>query len=203
MSRRVLVAEDDTTSRRILEALLQRWGYAFELVADGDGAWQRLQRDDAPRLVVLDWQMPGLDGLEVLHRLRRRDAERRCYVLFVTTRDQKQDLVAALGAGADDYVTKPFDPDELRARLEVGRRFVELRDELDARLADLQAALDHVKTLQGVLPVCMYCHKIRSDQGAWDKMERYIEAHSSAQFSHSICPDCLQRHYPEDEEAGG
>lgn len=203
MSRRVLVAEDDTTSRRILEALLQRWGYAFELVADGDGAWQRLQRDDAPRLVVLDWQMPGLDGLEVLHRLRRRDAERRCYVLFVTTRDQKQDLVAALGAGADDYVTKPFDPDELRARLEVGRRFVELRGQLDARLADLQAALDHVKTLQGVLPVCMYCHKIRSDQGAWDKMERYIEAHSSAQFSHSICPDCLQRHYPEDEEAGG
>ncbi len=200
MSRGVLIAEDDTTSRRILEALLQRWGYAVESVVDGDQAWQRLQSDAAPRLVVLDWQMPGLDGLEVLRRLRRRDAQHRCYVLFVTTRDQKQDLVVALEAGADDYLTKPFDPDELRARMEVGRRFVELRSELDTRLADLQAALDHVKTLQGVLPVCMYCHKIRSDQGAWDKMERYIEAHSAAQFSHSICPDCLQQHYPEEED---
>jgi DNA-binding response OmpR family regulator len=203
VSKRVLIAEDDATSRRILEALLQRWGYAVELVADGERAWQRLQGVDAPRLVVLDWQMPGLDGLEVLRRLRRLDAERRCYVLFVTTRDQKRDLVVALEAGADDYLTKPFEPDELRARVEVGRRFIELRGELDARLADLQGALDHVKTLQGVLPVCMYCHKIRSDLGAWDKMERYIEAHSDAQFSHSICPDCLQQHYPEEDEGGG
>ncbi len=197
---RVLIADDDNTSRRVLSLLLGKWGYEVTAAVDGAEAWQLLQADDAPRLVLLDWQMPGLDGMQVLKKLRAADPDRRTYVLFVTTRDEKWDVVEALKAGADDYIRKPFDSDELRARVDVGRRFTELRAVLDSRVLELQDALKQVKTLQGILPVCMYCHKIRTDQESWQGMQQYVQAHTDANFSHTLCPDCLEKHYPEEED---
>lgn len=194
---RILIADDDRTSRRVLKLLLSKWDYEVVVAEDGEQAWERLQAADAPRLVILDWQMPGLDGIEVVDRLRRADPDRSTYVVFVTTRDDKWDLVEALRAGADDYIKKPFDADELRARVEVGRRFVELRTVLADRMTQLQHAMDHVKKLQGILPVCMYCHKIRTDKESWQAIDRYLQVNTDADISHTLCPDCLEERYPE------
>lgn len=105
-----------------------------------------------------------------------------------------QDVVAGLQAGANDYVTKPFNAPELRARLQVGRRVLDLQMELTERVKDLEEALARVKQLEGYLPICAYCKKIRNDEDYWQQIESYISAHSKALFTHTICPDCYQRH---------
>jgi diguanylate cyclase (GGDEF)-like protein len=128
---RVLIAEDIPMARRALQSTLEGWGYEVVACKDGADAWQMLQRDDAPRLVVLDWIMPGLDGVDVCRLLRRQHAEEvPAYVLLLTAMDGTDDLVAGLEAGADDFVVKPFRPEELRARLAVGARSVELNERL-------------------------------------------------------------------------
>jgi len=119
---RVLIAEDDAVCRRMVEVLLVRWGYQVGVASDGNEALQMLLEEDSPRLAILDWMMPGLDGVEICGALRRRTLEPYTYVLLLTTRGQKQDIVAGLDAGADDYLTKPFDAHELRARLHAGGR---------------------------------------------------------------------------------
>lgn len=194
---RIIIAEDDPTSRKILEVTLRQWGYEIEVASDGQEAWALLQEDDAPTLVILDWMMPGLDGLEVCRRVRRRQTDYPPYIILLTALVQKANIVQGLEAGADDYITKPFNSDELRARVEVGRRMVTLQAKLAERVAELQGALDHIETLQGLLPICMHCHKIRDDGEAWHGLEQYVEQHSAATFSHSLCPDCLKEHYPE------
>src|SRR5439155_1751234 len=123
---------------------------------DGAAAWDALQREDAPNLAILDWMMPGLDGLEICRRARGRTNARPLYIILLTARAQRQDTIDGLGAGADDFVTKPFDPAELRARVSVGVRVVELQRELAARIADLEAALARVDQLHGILPICSY-----------------------------------------------
>jgi len=193
---RILIAEDAPTSRRILQAVLAMWGHEVAVTCDGDEALQALQAEDAPRLAILDWMMPGLDGAEVCRRVRERLMQVPPYIILLTARGAKEDVVEGLRAGADDYVTKPFDNDELCARIEVGRRVVELQTALAGRVEELQAALDRVKTLQGILPICMHCHKIRNDHQSWERIEKYISLHTDAQFSHGLCPECLEKHYP-------
>jgi diguanylate cyclase (GGDEF)-like protein len=127
---RVLIAEDDRVSRSLLERILAQWGFEVSATSDGTEAWEALQQQDAPHLVVLDWMMPGLDGVDVCRRVREQDVPDPPYIILLTARDGKGDIVAGLEAGANDYVGKPFDKDELRARLEVGRRFVELNRKL-------------------------------------------------------------------------
>ena len=147
---RVLIAEDDRASRSLLERVLLKWGYDVAVTCDGEEAWRTLQQEDAPSLVVLDWMMPGLDGPEVCRRVRKLDAPNPPYLILLTGRDGKSDIVAGLEAGANDYLGKPFDKDELHARLEVGRRFTELNGKLLATQAILaeQARTD---ALTGVM----------------------------------------------------
>ncbi|GIX49552.1 MAG: diguanylate cyclase response regulator [Candidatus Tectimicrobiota bacterium] len=127
---KVLIAEDDPVSRRLLEATLRRWGYEVIACADGTTAWQILQQADAPQLVILDWMMPGMDGIQVCRAVRTRAAEPYVYILLLTARSQKSDIITGLEAGADDYLTKPFDTNELRMRLRAGRRILDLQAEL-------------------------------------------------------------------------
>jgi DNA-binding response OmpR family regulator len=189
---RVLLADDDAVPRCLLQAALTEWGYEVEAVADGERAWQILQAEGAPKLAVLDWVMPGLDGVEVCRRLRARPAAAPVYAILLTARDSKADVVAGLRAGANDYVTKPFDRAELQARVQVGRTVVELQHNLAARVRELEDALAQVRQLQGLLPICSYCKKIRDDNNYWQQVESYLGAHSGARFSHGICPDCWQ-----------
>ena len=199
---KVLIAEDDPTSRQILEIILGKWGYEVVVACDGNEAWQAFQTDDSPRLAILDWMMPGMDGVEVCRKVRKSGTPPIVYIIVLTAKDRKEDIVSALGAGANDYVVKPFEREELLARIRVGERMVALQSALAERVEELQAALSHIKTLQGILPICMHCHKIRDDQDAWQKLEQYVTQHSDAKLSHSICPECMEKYYPDtDEEA--
>lgn len=127
---KILVAEDDPVTRRMLEAYLVKWGYEALIVADGQKAWQLLQQDQAPRLAILDWMMPGMDGTSICREVRKSNLQPYIYLILLTARGYKQDVIAGLEAGADEYLTKPFDPYELKARLRSGARIVELQDSL-------------------------------------------------------------------------
>jgi diguanylate cyclase (GGDEF)-like protein len=129
----ILIAEDDPVSRRLLEVTLSKWGYEVIACVDGQAAWEVLQQPDAPQLVILDWMMPRMDGLQVCKMVRdpaQRPSEPYVYIILLTAKSQKADMVTGLGAGADDYLTKPFDAQELRMRLRAGRRILDLLDEL-------------------------------------------------------------------------
>jgi CheY-like chemotaxis protein len=127
---RVLVADDDPVSRRVLQSLLGSWGYRVELAATGDEAWARLQETDAPPLAIVDWVMPGVEGPELCRRVRGRPPESYVYLILLSRNELKREVVEGLRAGADDYLTKPFEPAELEARVRAGRRVVEAQAEL-------------------------------------------------------------------------
>jgi CheY-like chemotaxis protein len=135
------------------------------LIDEGNAAWQSVRDRHQPTLVILDRMMPGVDGLDLCRRARL--------------------------AGADDYVVKPFNRAELRARAQVGMRMLALQESLARRLSDLEAALANVKQLRGLLPMCSYCRKVRVDEKYWQQLEGYVTEHSDAQFSHGICPECF------------
>ncbi|HEX2279278.1 MAG: response regulator transcription factor [Candidatus Tectomicrobia bacterium] len=189
---KILIAEDDMVSRVLLEATLIKWGYEVTVACDGVAAWELLQSDDPPSLAILDWMMPGLDGLQICRKIRDIPTTTPPYLILLTAKGRREDIVTGLQAGADDYVTKPFDREELHARVQVGMRIIELQHSLADRVKALEEALARVKQLQGLLPICSYCKKIRDDQNYWQQVENYISKHSEAQFSHSICPDCYE-----------
>jgi two-component system cell cycle response regulator len=140
---RVLVAEDDPVARRVVVSFLGKWGYEVVAVGDGAEAWQILGTNDAPRLALLDWMLPGLEGVDVCRKVRENAARPYVYILLLTAVSQKQDLLTALDAGADDYLVKPFDAAELRARLHVGRRILAAQDELIAAREALRYQATH------------------------------------------------------------
>jgi len=190
---KVLIAEDDLVSRRLLEARLHKDGYELVVADDGALAWTAFQGDPSIALAVLDWNMPGLTGPEVCQKIRQLQTTQPPYLILLTSRDSRDDIVSGLQAGANDYVTKPFDFDELRARMQVGERVVQLQRSLAERVQELEEALTKVKMLQGLLPICLYCKKIRDDQNYWQQLDKYISQHSEAKFSHGICPDCYEK----------
>ena len=188
----ILIAEDDAVSRRLLEICLLRWGYEVVAAKDGIEALQILSRENPPALAILDWMMPGLDGIELCRKVRENKSMLPTHIILLTARNGKADVVRGLDSGADDYISKPFDREELRARVQVGFRLVELQRKLAERVEDLTQVLQQVKQLQGLLPICSYCKKIRGDNNYWQQVESYISQHSEAQFSHGICPDCFE-----------
>ena len=190
---RILIAEDELVSRCMLEEMLARWGHEVIVTQDGAAALHALQRDDAPKLAILDWTMPHMEGIDVCRAVRQSPASQPPYFILLTGRDSGGSVIAGLNAGANDYITKPFSPDELQARLNVGIRMVELQKSLAERVKELEQALVHVKQLQGILPICSYCRKVRGDQNYWQQVEGYLMTHSDLTFSHGICPECLPK----------
>ena len=176
---RILIADDDPVSTLMLSKTVERWGYDPLIARDGLEAWEHITGKTPPELAIIDWMMPKLDGIELCTRVRAMAMPNPLYLILLTARTRRQDLVAGLEAGADDYLTKPFDPDELRARIHVGVRTLGL--------------ISSIKRLSGLLPICSYCKRIRSDGDYWEQVERYISEHTDARFSHGICPDCLTK----------
>ena len=127
---KILIADDSIVSRHLLEATLRKWGYDVMVACDGAEALDLLQREDAPALIILDWMMPGMTGVEVCRRIRQRGSEPYTYILLLTSKSQKEDLIEGMEAGADDYITKPFDQNELQVRLRAGTRLVDLQNQL-------------------------------------------------------------------------
>ena len=188
----ILIAEDEPVSRRLLQKTLEQWGYEVVICEDGTSAWNALQAPDAPSIAVLDWMMPGMDGPEICRGVRESGAQRQPYLMLLTSRTRMQDVVAGLKAGADDYLTKPVDREELEARLSVATRVVQLQQRLADRVVELEEAISRVRQLQGLLPICAYCKRIRDDQNYWNQVESYIAEHLDVRFSHGICPSCLE-----------
>ena len=199
----ILVAEDDSVTRRLLESTLGRLGWDVIPTADGTAAWHALETlrgKDAPELVLLDWMMPGMDGIEICRKLRTTPGFELIYIILLTSRGEKEDLAMGLMAGANDYITKPFHPAELESRVRVGLRMVKLQTSLAVRIHELEEALSEVKRLQGLLPICSYCKKVRNEENYWQQVESYLSSHSDLKLTHGVCPDCYARMMKELDE---
>jgi phosphoserine phosphatase RsbU/P len=201
---KILVAEDDAVTRKLLESTLSRLRLDVVAVADGNAAWNALETlkgKDAPELALLDWMMPGLEGIQILRRLRTTPGFELLYVILLTSRTDKEDVAYGLAAGANDYIAKPFDPSELEARVRVGERMVKLQRSLAARVAELEVALAHVQRLQGLLPICSYCKKVRNETNYWEQVDSYLMSHSDVKLTHGICPQCMETMMKQLDEA--
>jgi phosphoserine phosphatase RsbU/P len=190
---RILIAEDHYVSRHLLERNLANWGFQVSSAEDGEAALRVLEGENAPAIAIIDWMMPKMDGLEVCRRVRAMKDRPYLYLLLLTAKSQKEEVATGLDAGADDYVIKPFDPDELRARLKVGQRVVQLERTLASKVGALEKAVADVRKLKELIPICSYCKSVRDDQDYWHQIEEYIHNETGSDFTHGICPECLAK----------
>ncbi len=174
----VLVVDDDPVTVILLSTLLTAAGYDVRTATNGREAWDILRVTPIP-VVISDWSMPDLDGVQLCRQVRARTEAPYTYFILVTTRTGKDSYLTGMEAGADDFITKPVDRDELLARIQVAERILGLHQEL--------------KRLEGLLPICAYCKRIRDDAGSWNSLETYIGQRSKAQFTHGICDDCVAK----------
>jgi len=194
---KVLIADDDPTIREVVSHLVADAGYEVLSASGGAEALESIVREK-PEIVLTDWMMPEIDGVELCRRIRAvGPGEPYVYVILVTVRGQREDVWRGFDAGADDYIVKPFDPQELLARIRVGRRIVQLESTLRKRNEDLEESLRTINKLKSLLPICMFCKKVRTDEDYWQQLEDYIHEQTGTDFSHGICPDCLKKYYPE------
>ncbi|MCI0421466.1 MAG: response regulator transcription factor [Acidobacteria bacterium] len=175
---KILIAEDDLVSRIVLSELLNKHGHDVTAVENGRLAWDLYSKQHAP-LLISDWMMPEMDGLELCRKVRAEKRSSYTYIILLTALSGKANYLEGMEAGADDFVVKPFDADELQARLRVAERILTLQQE--------------VRQLRGLLPICSYCKKIRDDRNIWTQLEQYVTEHSEVLFSHSLCPECYDK----------
>jgi phosphoserine phosphatase RsbU/P len=174
---RILIVEDDSDAREMLKVLLELEGHNVVIAGNGREGWNAFQNDRVS-VVLSDWLMPESDGLQLCRRIRESETSHYTYIILLTALQGKSNYLEAMRAGADDFVSKPYDPDMLRSRLMVAERIVNLQD--------------RVKRLEGILPTCMYCKKIRDERDRWINIEHYIAQRSEASFSHGVCPHCYE-----------
>ena len=189
----ILIAEDDGVSRVVLGTKLRELGHQVLEAHDGTVAWD-LFRAERPRILVTDWMMPGMDGRELCQRVRSRVDLPYTYIIVLTSLSGKGSYLDAMDAGADDFLTKPVDMDQLTARLRVAERVLALQTE--------------VRLIKNLLPICMYCGKIRNqdaawdDQGSWQDLESYVAEKTEYKFSHGVCKECYDKHMELDADDG-
>ena len=186
---KALIAEDDAFFRKMLQQLLAP-NYQVESVADGIRAWDALQQKDAAKLAILDWVMPGLSGPQICRNVRANPNTADCYLILLTAKNSVPDIVAGLRSGADDYLTKPFDAEELRARLRVAQRVINLQSALEDQAHKLQSALAGEKFLQSLLPLCPACKAKRNDARYWREVEAYFIGREAGP---GTCPSCSEK----------
>lgn len=191
---KIIIAEDDHLSCRLLETHLRRWGHEVVAFDDGARALDAISSIGEPAIAILDWMMPGLDGPEICRKVRANPTTTQPYLVLLTSKEGSQSIIEGLKAGADDYITKPFDAPVLQARVDVGIRVLELQSKLARRVKELEEALANVKRLQGLLPICSYCKRVRNDGNYWQQVDMYLAEHTDAQLSHGFCPECFETH---------
>jgi sigma-B regulation protein RsbU (phosphoserine phosphatase) len=175
---KILVAEDENISRMVLQASLKKQGHEVVGLENGLKAWEAFQKEYFP-MIISDWLMPEMDGPTLFRKIRGLPCENYSYLVLLTSLEGKTNYLEAMHAGADDFITKPFDADELTARVQVAERILGLHR--------------HVNQLEGLLPICCSCKKIRDGKDNWQRVENYIEIHSEARFTHGYCPECYDK----------
>lgn len=176
---RILIAEDDAVSARILQAALSKFGYEPEIARDGAEAWDKFNQEPA-RLIVSDWMMPRLDGLALCEKVRNHPKTAYTYFILLTAnRTSVENYEMANAAGVDDFLTKPLDRETIRTRLRVAERILSHTAE--------------IRHLQEMIPICVYCRKVRDEHNYWDLVESYIQKETGSRFSHGACPECCDR----------
>jgi phosphoserine phosphatase RsbU/P len=176
---KILIAEDDFISEKILQLALEREGHEVVVNKDGLSAWRAFDQEPV-RVVVSDWMMPGLDGLDLVRRIRGRRGTDYTYVILLTAmQTDRENLRRAMEAGVDDFLSKPLDREVIAMRLRVAERILEYTRQ--------------IRLLKDLLPICMYCKRIRDDSNYWQQLESYIHTHTGSNFSHGVCPDCLRK----------
>jgi phosphoserine phosphatase RsbU/P len=193
---RILVTDDSMTVREVLKLKLEEVGYEIIQAANGMEALTILQKDDPPRLAIVDWEMPVLNGVDLCERVRALKFEHYIYLIILTSRESKKDVTRGLQAGADDFIIKPPDDEELLCRVRTGERIVRLESTLATKIHDLEESLANVKSLQRLLPICMQCRRVRDKDRIWRAAEDYLKRYSGAVFSHGLCEECLKNIYP-------
>jgi len=189
---KVLAVDDDRVTLVTIERLLTKFGYESITALNGtDGL--KLFLEHKPQILITDWMMPEMEGPTMVKTIRAFAESEYTYIIMLTSRNEKEDMISGMLAGVDEFLSKPIDPDQLRARLRVGKRIMQLQESLGKRVSELERERKHIKILQGFLPICSYCKKIRDDENLWSQIEEYIAQHqANIQFSHSICPDCFE-----------
>ncbi len=175
----ILIVDDDKVSQVLLTEQLQALNYDVSTAIDGKEGWN-IYIAKKPSIVITDWIMPHVNGLELSRMIRSEHRERYTYIIFLTILRGKGSYLEAMNAGADDVISKPFDSEQLAARLRVAERILGMQHE--------------IKQLQGILPICSYCRKIRQEDDTWVSIEQHIKQKTDTSFSHGICPDCYQEH---------
>ncbi len=190
---KVLIAGDDPVSRRVLETTLPNRGYEPVVAEDGLAASEAMQDDEVPHVSILDWMIPRFDGIGLCRRIRDSIRVRPTYITLLRAWGGREDVTKGLEAGANGYVSKPFDRDEVRARLRIGERILSRQSKLADPVRELEEALARVNKLQGPLPICFHWKRIRDDQDCWQRVEDYLSEHGDVTFSHGIRPEWYER----------
>ncbi len=188
---KILVCDGDAFSRAVLARTVEELGHVPVQAEDGESAWKAFANDDV-ECVFADSTMPRLSGGELCRRVRAHSDRSWAYLLLLVAHRAKATAAEGLEAGADDFLPKPFDPDALRARLHGAERVLALERALRARSKDLDAARTEVETLRGLLPVCLYCKRIRDEREAWQAVEEYVARHGGSSLDQGVCPGCWE-----------
>ncbi|MCP4021342.1 MAG: response regulator [Desulfobacteraceae bacterium] len=192
----ILIVDDKIVNLDILLTYLEDFGFRLMVAQSGNEMLERLERV-IPDMILLDVCMPDMDGFEACRRVKEVNEYKKIPVIFITALSDTINKVKGFELGAVDYVTKPFQQEEVLARIKTHLTIERLRKQLQTKNLELKKALDQVKVLSGILPICSACKKIRDDKGSWNHMESYIREHSEAEFTHGICPDCAIKLYPD------
>lgn len=193
----IVIVDDIQENVRILHHAIKDEPYSFAIAYSGKELLQILEQHQVT-LILLDVMLPDIDGFTLAQQIRSEPRFKEIPIIFVTARSEQEDRLRGFEAGGVDYVSKPFDSREILQRV---RTHVNLRRALEEQRRlnkELQAALDRVKTLEGIIPICSKCKKVRDDEGYWTQVERYVTEHTKAMFSHSLCPDCATKYFPQD-----
>jgi sigma-B regulation protein RsbU (phosphoserine phosphatase) len=177
---RILIAEDDPVSAKILQFTLENAGHQAIVTGNGKVAWDQFNRDPV-RVIVSDWMMPEMDGIELCAKVRARPKTDYTYFILLTAiHTGRENLRKAMDAGVDDFLTKPLDREGVMMRLRVAERIIEFTQQ--------------IRQLKELIPICMYCKKVRDDSNYWQAVESYIAHYTGSNFSHGICPECFEKH---------
>lgn len=204
---RALVAEDDASTRASLVHMLTKWGFEVIEATDGRSAWRAFGEDQIPQLVILDWEMPGLVGVEICRRIRSSFPDQGIHIIMLTSKTGTGECVEALNSGADDFVVKPLNVNEFQARVMVGKRITRGRETMMGRIRDLETALEALRGPLDQIVVCSYCRKTRNEKDKWESLENFLSRKLKVSFSHTVCPKCLpetvESELPEGDEPKG